>query len=92
MAFFFPALASAAGPIAKQVLASLGVGVITYAGLSLLVDNITASVQANYGMLPSSAAAIADLLGVGAAFGIILGAIVARVSYAAIGKIGKLSS
>lgn len=92
MAFFLPALAAAAGPIAKYVLASLGIGFITFAALTTLVNAVTTHVQSNYGAMPASVAQIADLLGVGTAIGIILGGIAARASYAAIARLGKLTS
>lgn len=91
MAFFLPALALAAAPITKLVLISLGIGFISFAGLMVLTDALIAHVQSAYGQLPASAAQIADLLGVGTAIGIILGGIVARASYAAITRLGKLS-
>lgn len=92
MAFFLPALAAAAGPIAKYVLTSLGIGFITFAALNTLASAVTTHVQTNYGAMPASVAAIADLLGVGTAIGIILGGITARASYAAIARLGKLTS
>lgn len=92
MAFFLPALAAAAGPIAKYVLASLGIGFITFAALNTLVAAVTTHVQTSYGAMPASVAQLADLLGVGTAIGIILGAIAARASYAALAKLGKLTT
>lgn len=92
MAIFFPALAAAAAPIAKSVLASLGIGFISFAALTALTDALTSHVQANYGALPSSMAQLANLLGVGTAIGIILGGIVARATFAAITRLGKLST
>jgi hypothetical protein len=92
MAFFLPALAAAAAPIVRTVLVSLGIGAITYTGLTLVLDQVVQHVQTSYGQLPASAAQIADLLGVGEALGILLGAMAARVAYASMKKIGKLST
>lgn len=92
MAFFLPALALAAGPIAKYVLQSLGIGFITFAALTTLVNALTAHVQTAYGAMPASVAQIADLLGVGTAIGIILGAIAARAAYAALARLGKITT
>lgn len=91
MAFFLPALAAAAGPITKLVLISLGIGFISFAGLMVLTDALIGHVQTAYGQIPGSMAQLADLLGVGTAIGIVLGGIVARASYAAITRLGKLS-
>lgn len=92
MAFFLPALAAAAAPITRLVLVSLGIGLISFAGLTLLTNALIQHVQTAYGQIPGSMAQIADLLGVGTAIGIILGGIVARASYAAITRLGKLSA
>lgn len=92
MAFFLPALAAAAAPIARMVLVSLGIGLISYAGFSLVIDSVISHVQTSYGQLPAAAAQLADLLGVGEAIGILLGAMTARAAYASITKFGKLST
>lgn len=89
---FFVALAAAAGPIVKQVLVSLGIGFISYAGLMLVVEGVIEHVQTSYGQLPAAAAALASLLGVDTALGIMLGAMVARATYAAVTRLGKLST
>jgi hypothetical protein len=91
MGFFLPALAVAAGPIAKLVLVSLGIGFISFAGLMILTDSLISHVQTSYSALPASVAQLADLLGIGTAIGVVLGGIVARASYAAITRLGKLS-
>ena len=91
MAIFLPALAAAAAPIVRQVLASLGIGLISFAAINALVQAVSNSVIANYGAMPSSMLQIANLLGAGTAIGIILGGIIARASYAAITRFGKLS-
>lgn len=92
MAFFLPALAAAAGPIAKYVLASLGIGFISYVALTAVTGALIDHVEFTYRSLPASMLQIANLLGVGTAIGIVLGGIVARASYAAITRLGKLSA
>lgn len=91
MAIFLPALAAAAGPITKMVLASLGIGLISFAALTALMSSIIGHVQTSYGAIPGSVAQLANLLGVGTAIGIVLGGMVARASYAAITRFGVLS-
>ena len=92
MAFFLPALAAAAGPIAKHVLAALGIGLISYAALTALVDAVISHVQSNYSNIPSAVAQLLDLAGFGTALGIILGGIAARAAFGAIARFGKLST
>lgn len=92
MALFLPLLAAAAGPIAKYVLQSLGIGFITFALLTTLVNTLTTHIQTAYGGMPASVAVMADMLGIGTAIGIILGAIAARASYAALARLGKITT
>lgn len=92
MALFLPALALAAAPIVKQVLAALGIGLISYAALTALVDALIVHVQTSYSAIPTAVAQLLDLAGFGSALGIILGAIAARATYAAITRFGKLST
>lgn len=92
MAFFFPALAAAAAPIVRTVLVSLGIGLVSYAGFSLAIDAVIEHVQTAYGQLPAAAAQLANLLGVGDAIGILLGAMSARAAYASFTRFGKLST
>lgn len=92
MAFFLPALAAAAGPIAKHVLAALGIGLISFAALTALVDAVISHVQSNYSNIPASVAQLLDLAGFGTALGIILGGIAARAAFGAISRFGKLST
>lgn len=92
MAFFLPALAAAAGPIVKHVLAALGIGLISFAALTALVDAVISHVQSNYSNIPASVAQLLDLAGFGTALGIILGGIAARAAFGAISRFGKLST
>lgn len=87
-----PWLLSLVWPLAKKVLVSLGIGVVTYAGLSLIATQVAGEVQALWGQLPTSIMQIGSLLGIPQSVGIILGAITARVSFVAVGRIGKMTS
>lgn len=84
-------LSAAAGPIAKRVLASLGMGFISFAALTTAVNAVVDAARASYGSMSGSMLQISDLLGIGTAIGIILGGIVARASFAAASRLGKLS-
>lgn len=72
--------ASISVPIAQRVLAGLGMGVVTYTGLSLVLSQIQSYVLLNYGLIPSAAAQIMALAGVPQVIGIVLGALVTRFS------------
>lgn len=89
---FLAGLAAAAGPIVKQVLASLGIGFISYAALAAVAAGVVSHVQTNYGQIPASVIELVNLMGAGQAMGIVLGGIVARAAFGAITRLGKLSS
>lgn len=77
-------------PILSRVLAALGLGTITYTGLSALGAQIEALVVAQWGQVGGDILAIATLGGIPQALGIILGALAARLAFATIARIGKM--
>ena len=83
MAIAFPLLgaflALSIGAIVKRALVALGIGTITYVGLQAAFDAVVTAITANYGAMAGASAQLADLAGVGAALGILLGAISARI-------------
>ena len=83
-------LAGAAGPLLKKALVAIGLGTVTYAGLQAAFNAAQAQIIANYGLMPAAALQIADLAGVGATIGIILGALAARVGMVALSHIGRV--
>lgn len=84
-------LMALASPIAKQVLLSLGLGVITYAGMSAALGAINTLIQSNLnGMMPA-VAALLGLAGAGQALGIISGAVAYRIGLAVTKRIGVLT-
>jgi len=92
MANFGVFLVALAGPIARRVLLSLGLGVVSYAGLALIAEQVKPAVVDNYGALSGNVLDLLNLLGAGQAIGIVLGAIIARAAFAAIARIGVMSS
>jgi len=92
MANLFVWLLAAAWPIAKKVLVMLGVGWVTYEGLSLLGNQVVAEVLAVWGAMPASMLQMASLLGIPQSIGIVLGAMTARIAYVAVGKLGKVTT
>lgn len=73
-------LASVATPIAQRVLAGLGMGVVTYVGLSAVMSQIQSGVLSNWALLPPVASQLLALSGVPQAIGIMLGGLAARFS------------
>lgn len=81
-----------AGPLARRVFISLGLGVISYAGLALVASQVVTAVQSQYSIIGGPVLALLNLIGAGQAMGIILGAIIARAAFAAVSKIGVMSA
>ena len=82
---------AAAGPIAKKVLASLGLGMFTYAGVDAAFGVARDAIIAQWAGLPADLAALAGLAGIGSAFGILLGGMAARIALLSLSHIGKVS-
>lgn len=85
-------LLAASWPLAKKVLLMLGIGWVTYQGLGLVVGQVNSEVGALWGGMPSAVLQIASLSGVVESVGILLGALAARASLMAIGKLGKVTA
>lgn len=83
---------SLVGPVLKKVMVMMGIGTLTYAALTPLVNSIISHAQSNYGSITGTAAQLLGLAGIPTVFGIIAGALVARVSFIAVGKIGKVTA
>lgn len=92
MGSFGAFLVALAGPVARRVMIALGLGVISFAGLALVGDQVRDAVVANYGGLSGSVLDLLNLLGAGQALGIVLGGIIARAAFAAVSRIGVMSA
>lgn len=84
-------LLAIAWPLAKKILVSLGIGVVTYTGLTLIGNQISDSVISIWGQVPASLMQIGSLLGIPQAIGITLGAFSARLTYVAASKIARIA-
>jgi len=84
-------LAAAAWPLVRKVLVMLGIGVLTYGALTTLVNSIIGHAVANWGQLTGAALQLSSLGGIPECLGIICGALVARVAFLAVGKIGVIT-
>lgn len=80
MASFGLYLDSIATPIVKRVLGGLGMGVVTYTGLQVVMDQIKNGVLGNWGAISGAAGQLLGLAGVSDMIGIILGALACRFS------------
>jgi hypothetical protein len=83
-------LVGLAGPIARQVLLSLGIGVVTFVGLDSAISGALSSAKSAMGGLTGDYAAIVALGGGFAAVSIIAGGITAGVSMIALKRFTKI--
>jgi len=85
-------LMAAAWPLVKQVLVALGIGWLTYEGLSAVGTQINIEITRLWGTMPASMIQMASLLGIPQSIGIVLGGIAGRISLTAVGKLGKITA
>lgn len=85
-------LSGIAWPIVKKVMAALGLGTLTFEGLSAFGSQIQNSVVELWGQMGGSMLNILALGGITTAIGIILSAIAARIVIIAFGKIALVGS
>lgn len=83
-------LMALAGPLARQVLVSLGIGLITFVGLDAAVTAALGAAKSNLGMMPATVAALLARGGIFTAFSILAGGIVAGVSMTVLSRFGKV--
>lgn len=84
-------LQTAAGPIVKKALSALGVGVVSYAALITAMEGVKNSLTSIYGAITGDIAGLLGLAGFGEAIGIILGAMMARVTYLQLSRLQILA-
>lgn len=84
-------LQSAAGPIVKKALSALGIGVVSYAALFAAMEGVKNSLTSIYGSITADIAGLLGLAGFGDAIGIILGAMMARVTYLQLSRLQILA-
>lgn len=78
------------GPLARQALISLGIGLITFVGVDAAVTGALASAKSNMGQITGSVAAILARGGVFTAMSVIAGGITARVSMLVLKRMGRV--
>lgn len=82
MGNFFAFLLAAALPLARKAFVALGLSVVTYTGLSLILDQVTSYVIASVGGLAAAGAQLAALYGFQEMVGIILAAVTTKLAMA----------
>lgn len=66
--------------VVSRVITAIGFGTVTFAGMTLLLNNLKASIIANAHSLPAAMVQIVSLLGLGNAITITLSALVIRAT------------
>lgn len=79
-----------ATPLAIRVLAALGIGWITYEGVTILASSVIGSASGLWGGLTGNVLRMATLLGLSDAVAIMLGALTARAALVAVARLGKI--
>lgn len=80
-----------AGPLARQVLLSLGIGLVTFVGLDAAVSAALAAAKSNFGAMPAAVSAILARGGVFTAMSVIAGGITARMSMMVLKRLGAVT-
>lgn len=83
-------LLSMAWPVVRKVLAALGIGFVTYGGLTLIATQVQSQVAEYWGLLGSNVIQILSMGGIPQALGILLGSLAARVAFITAAKLAKL--
>jgi hypothetical protein len=89
---FSQLLLALAGPIAKKVMAALGLGVLTYAAVQAAFSAAQNALLASYGQISADIVGPLNMAGFGQAVGIILGALSARLALQAVSKLGRIAA
>lgn len=91
MGSLFAFFGSLAVSLPSRILASLGMGFISYAGYSVVGSAMVDLAVNNYSSIGGNALAFMSIGGFGTGFGLILGAIITRLSLMAFTTLGKLT-
>lgn len=79
-----------AGPIAIRVLATLGLGVVTYIGFDAALTAIFTQIQTQFGALSADLSGLLFMSGVPTAMAMIMSAMFARIAIVQVSKIQRL--
>jgi hypothetical protein len=84
-------LVSAIVPLGIRLLSGLGIGWITFTGLSSAFDTLKTTAINYWGSLPSAILQLFELAGINTAFGFILGGLAFRIAYMTIPRLTKIA-
>lgn len=79
-----------AGPLAKRVLTALGIGLVSFVGMSAAVGAILNEARAGWGGMNADVAVYVAMSGANVGLSLIVGAILGRVSLMALKKLTLL--
>lgn len=85
------ALMALGGPLARKVLASLGIGFLAFQGVDAAVMAALGSIKSNFAGIAADAAAIIAISGLNTAFGIIAGAYSGGLSMMVFTRMAKIA-
>jgi len=89
---WFSWLDNAVGALAKRVLTALGIGWVSFNGITELASQVKDQVMTAWGGLPAEVLAIATMAGFGVAFGVILSAVTYKASLSVMAWLGRVVS
>jgi len=78
MGTLFSFLLSAAGPVVLRALTMLGIGTLTFTGVTASLDGLISMAQTNWSSVPADVLQLGAIAGIPQCLGIIAGAFVAR--------------
>lgn len=84
-------LLALAWPLVKKVLVSLGIGFVTYTGLTMIANQIKDQVMSAWGLAGANVVQVLTIAGIPQSVGITLGGLAAGAALAAAARLGKIS-
>jgi len=87
---FFKIFSILAEKLPSRVLAALGIGFISSAGYTVAMNTLIDTATNNWNQLSGISLALLSLAGFPLGFGLILGAITARVVFSSFSRLGKV--
>jgi hypothetical protein len=79
------------GPLARQLLVSIGIGLVTFVGLDTAVSAAFSAAKGALGGLTGSVASVLAMAGFFTALSVIAGGIVARISLLTLKRFGRVT-
>lgn len=79
------------GPLARQILVSLGIGLVTFVGMDAAVGSALSAAKSSLSGLPGQVTQILAMAGVFTAFSVIAGGVVARISLMTLQRFGRVT-